>query len=72
MPNQNRHKKNQPPTGEGKRQSPFRGEPRKLEKRSEVLQAHRGHPELNLGDTDEEAARLEGEQRNPKRPKAGR
>jgi hypothetical protein len=72
MPNPGRHRKNQPPTGEGKHQSPFRGEPRKLDKRSAVVQAQRGHPELNLGDADEEAARREGDQRNPKRPKAGR
>jgi hypothetical protein len=72
MPNDNRNRKNQPPTGEGKHQSRFRGEPRKLEKRSDVVQAQRGHPELNLGDTDEEMAFREGDQRNPKRPKAGR
>jgi hypothetical protein len=43
-----------------------------LDKRSAVVQAQRGHPELNLCDADEEAARREGDQRNPKRPKAGR
>jgi hypothetical protein len=72
MPNKNRNRKNQPPTGEGKRQSPHRGEPRKLMKRSEVLQAQRHHPELNLGDTDEETAFREGDELNPNRPKAGR
>jgi hypothetical protein len=72
MPNNNRNRKNQPPTGEGKHQSTHRGEPRKLAKRSEVLQAQRYHPELNLGDADEEAAFSDGEQLNPKRPKAGR
>jgi hypothetical protein len=72
MANPSRNRKNQPPTGEGKRQSPYRGEPRKLAKRSDVLQAQRGHPELNLGDSDEEAAYREGDERNPKRPKAGR
>ena len=41
-------------------------------KRSEVLQAQRFHPELNLGDSDEEAAFSEGEELNPKKPKAGR
>jgi hypothetical protein len=41
-------------------------------KRSEVLQAQRYHPELNLGDADEEAAFAEGDELNPKRPKAGR
>jgi hypothetical protein len=72
MPNNNRNRKNQPPTGEGKHQSPHHGEPRKLMKRSEVLQAQRFHPELNLGDADEEAAVREGDEPNPKRPKAGR
>jgi hypothetical protein len=41
-------------------------------KRSDVLQAQRGHPELNLGDADAEAALLNGDARNPNRPKAGR
>jgi len=72
MPNNNRNRRNQPPTGEGKRQSPHRGEPRKLMKRSVVVQAQRNHPELNLGDSDEETAYDEGDQLNPKRPKAGR
>jgi hypothetical protein len=71
MPN-NTNRRNQPPTGEGKEQSRFRGEPRKLSKRSDVVQAQRGHPELNLGDSDEEAASADGDERNPKRPKAGR
>ncbi len=56
MPNDQRNRKNQPPTGEGKKQSPLRGEPRKLNKRSEVLQAQRNHPELNLGDDSAEDA----------------
>jgi hypothetical protein len=72
MVNSNRNRRNQPPTGEGKHQSPHRGEPRKLDKRSDVVQAQRHHPELNLGDSGEEAAHMEGDERNPKRPKAGR
>jgi hypothetical protein len=72
MANNNRNRKNQPPTGEGKHQSTHLGAPRKLSKRSDVLQAQRHHPELNLGDSDEEASAAEGEQRNPHRPKAGR
>ena len=72
MVNKNRNRKNQPPTGQGKHQSPYLGEPRKLSKRSEVVQAQRNHPELNLGDSDEEAASLEGDVPNPSRPKAGR
>jgi hypothetical protein len=72
MPNSSRNRKNQPPTGQGKRQSSQLGQPRKLSKRSDVLQAQRGHPELNLGDADEEAALREGDLVNPKRPKSGR
>ena len=72
MKNKSRNRVNQPPTGEGKHQSTHAGEPRKLSKRSEVVQAQRHHPELNLGDADAEAAAREGDQRNPKRPKAGR
>jgi hypothetical protein len=52
MVNSNRNRRNQPPTGEGKHQSQDRGEPRKLDKRSEVVQAQRHHPELNLGDSE--------------------
>ncbi len=72
MANRNKNRKNQPPTGEGKHQSRYRGEPRKLNKRSEVVQAHRGHPELNIGDSDTEAAAGRGDEPNPRRPKAGR
>jgi hypothetical protein len=72
MPNDNRNRRNQPPTGEGKKQKSFRGMPRKLSKRSEGTQAQRGHPELNMGTSAEEAARHEGEARTPHRPKAGR
>jgi hypothetical protein len=72
MANKSRNRKNQPPTVEGKHQSRYRGEPRKLMKRSEVLQAQRNHPELNLGNTAEETAFHEGNAVNPKRPKAGR
>ena len=72
MPNDNRNRRNQPPTGEGKKQKPMRGAPRKLAKRSEVVQAQRGHPELNLGTSGDEAARDSGEKRNPHRLKAGR
>jgi hypothetical protein len=72
MVNKNRNRINQPPTGQGKHQSPYAGAPRKLAKRSDVVQAQRHHPELNLGDADEEAAHRDGDVRNPKRPKAGR
>ncbi len=75
MANKSRHKQNQPPTGEGKKQSPHSGEANKLNKRSEVLQAQGGHAELNVGtSSEEEAARSEPSRRknNPQRPKAGR
>lgn len=72
MANTSRNRKNRPPTGQGKHQSAHKGAPLKLGKRSEVLQAQRHHPELNLGTAADEAAALEGEQRNPKRPQAGR
>ena len=75
MPNKSRNKKNQPPTGEGKKQSPYSGEPRKLDKRSEVLQAQRNHREENVGTSSEEAASrptIPSAEGNPKRPKAGR
>ena len=52
MPNDNRNKLNQPPTGEGKKQSPEPGEPNKLNKRAEVLQA--AGAEQNIGTAEEE------------------
>jgi hypothetical protein len=72
MPNDHRNRRNQPPTGEGKKQKPVHGAARKLGKRSEVVQAQRGHPELNLGTSEDEAARESGEERSPHRRKAGR
>ncbi len=75
MSNKNRNRVNQPPTGEGKKQSPRAGEANKLSKRSEVLQAQRNHPEENIGTSDEEMASGSTppeEKPNPKRPKAGR
>ena len=69
--NKNRNKLNQPPTGEGKKQSPRSGEANKLHKRAEVLQA--GHAEQNIGTAEEEdALNSRQESRNPKRLKAGR
>ena len=52
MPNDNRNKLNQPPAGEGKKQSPEPGEPNKLNKRAEVLQA--AGAEQNIGTAEEE------------------
>ncbi|HVF47283.1 MAG TPA: hypothetical protein VNA17_06945 [Pyrinomonadaceae bacterium] len=73
IPNTNKNKKNQPPTGEGKKQSPTPGREVELDKRSEVLQATRNHPELNMGtNEDREPAELSGETQNPNRAKAGR
>lgn len=70
MPNKNRNKLNQPPTGEGKKQSPRAGAESKLDKRSEVLQATDRRQNIAT-DEDEEAARSYSSE-NPKRPKAGR
>ena len=67
--NKNRNKLNQPPTGEGKKQSPRLGVANKLNKRAEVLQA--ASAEQNIGTAEEEDA-LRSRSNNPKRPKAGR
>jgi hypothetical protein len=75
MPNSNRNKLNQPPTGEGKKQSTQSGQENKLSKRSEVAQAQRNHPEENYGTiADEEGMSQEMDQsnENAKRQKAGR
>ena len=69
MANKNRNRLNQPPTGEGKKQSPRSGEANKLHKRAEVLQA--SQDEQNIGIAEEEEA-LGSQSLNPKRPKAGR
>ena len=66
--NKNRNKLNQPPTGEGKKQSPHLGDANKLNKRAEVLQA--SSAEQNIGTAEEEG--LRSRSKNPKRPKAGR
>ena len=69
--NKNRNKLNQPPTGEGKKQSPRLGEANKLHKRADILQA--GHAEQNIGTAEEEEAFRSGQPASiPKRPKAGR
>ena len=70
MPNKNRDKINQPPTGQGKKQSPRSGAENKLNKRSEVLQA--AGAEQNIGTAEDEDAVRSSTSRNPKRPKAGR
>ena len=61
---------NQPPTGEGKKQSPHAGAENKLGKRSEVLQA--SDARQNIGTTEDEDAAMSAPRKNPKRPKAGR
>jgi hypothetical protein len=73
MPNDNRNKLNQPPTGEGKKQSPRPGEPNKLNKRAEVLQS--SNAEQNIGSAaEEEAARtgVANEDQSERKMKAGR
>lgn len=69
MANKNRNRLNQPPTGEGKKQSPRSGEANKLHKRAEVLQASQN--EQNIGTAEDEDA-LGSQSLNPKRRKAGR
>ena len=70
MTNKSKDRLNQPPTGQGKKQSPRSGAENKMDKRSEVLQA--AGAEQNISSTeDEEAARSSGKT-NPKRPRAGR
>lgn len=70
MANKDRNRLNQPPTGEGKKQSPRSGEANKLKKRAEVLQA--SGEEQNIGTAEEEDAFRSPQSVNPKRPKAGR
>ena len=68
-------RKNEPPTGEGKKQRPEAGAPNKLHKRSTGAQAQRGRADLNVGTGEEESdatPRPAAERTNPKRPKAGR
>jgi hypothetical protein len=74
MVNRNKNKLNQPPTGEGKKQSPKPGKPHELYKRSEVLQAQRDHPEENIGTMDEEMELSSpfDEENKATRAKAGR
>jgi hypothetical protein len=72
MANASRNRKNQPPTGKGKNQPRLDNAPRTLNSSSEVVQAQRGHPELNVGDAEEEAATADRAQNAPSRPKAGR
>jgi hypothetical protein len=67
--NKNRNKQNQPPTGEGKKQSPKLGSANQLNKRAEVLQS--ASAEQNIGTTEEEEG-LRSPSDNPKRAKAGR
>ena len=68
--NKNRNKLNQPPTGEGKKQSARFGAENKLNKRAEVLQA--SSMEENIGSVEEEEAARSPKGANPKRQKAGR
>lgn len=70
MANENRNRLNQPPTGQGKKQSPHSGAENKLDKRSEVLQA--AGAEQNIGTAEDEDAASGTGKTNPKRPKAGR
>jgi len=68
--NKSRNKLNQPPSGQGKKQSPKPGRNNKLNKRSEVLQATDARQ--NIGTAEDEAAPRTTDRSNPRRPKAGR
>ena len=73
MANKNRSEINQPPTGEGKKQSKQSGDANKLNKRAEVLQA--SYVEQNIGSAEEEDAALSaaaGEAGKQKKARAGR
>ena len=72
MTNNTMKKVNQPPTGQGKKQSPRSGRNNELNKRSEVLQAQRGHPELNMGTSEDVEPAHRGDGNNPDVEKAGR
>lgn len=74
MANKSRGKVNQPPTGEGKKQSPRKGAPEKLHKRSIAVQAQHGRADLNVGTDADEAAAVPtpADARKQNRPKAGR
>jgi hypothetical protein len=61
---------NQPPTGQGKKQSPRSGAENKLGKRSEVLQA--AGSRQNIGAAEDEDANMSPPRKNSKSPKAGR
>ena len=65
-------KKNQPPTGEGKNQSPNQGQAQERDKRSEVLQAERNHPEMNMDAADETSDTVQDMDVPQKRERAGR
>jgi len=71
MPNKNRNRLNQPPTGEGKKQSPRSGQANKLHKRAEVLQASEAKQNIGTAE-DEEALRSQQQSTTPNRSKAGR
>lgn len=68
--NKSRNRLNQPPSGQGKKQSPKPGRTNKLNKRSEVLQATDARQ--NIGTAEDEAAARAVDRNNPRRPKAGR
>jgi hypothetical protein len=70
MPN-NTNRLNHPPTGEGKRRPRLTGAAKKVNTRSEVVQAQRNYPELNLEDEDVPSSRGMIGAARPKR-KAGR
>jgi hypothetical protein len=73
--NKSRGKLNQPPTGKGKKRSPYSRAAHKLHKRSEVLQAHRWDTSENILEAEDETAARQAapfERASKFRRKAGR
>jgi hypothetical protein len=70
MPN-NTRRRNQPPTGEGKKRPRRTGEAKRVADRAVVVQAQRNHPELNLADSNLATSRGDIGNARPRR-KAGR
>jgi hypothetical protein len=68
------HKRNnQPPTGEGKKQSTVKGDSRELMKRSTITQS--SNAKQNILDDEQEMGMRDNpsqQKNNPNRPKAGR
>ncbi|HYE71834.1 MAG TPA: hypothetical protein VEF04_00830 [Blastocatellia bacterium] len=72
MPNDNRNKRNQEPTGQGKKQSPHMGRANKLNKRSEVIQASDARQNIGTSEDELNLRSFSASARKPERQKSGR